>query len=133
MCKKRGFTVIELLIVVILVGMVLSVALPVSYGMYATYNSSLRVQEVMAYVSELRRDAFLYSERKVISSQDGNMTVDGGKKIFGGINVHLSESIVFFPNGTSSGGIIVLSVDDVVQHLVVKAPLGDLSLERRGT
>ena len=133
MCKKRGFTVIELLIVVILVGAVLSVALPASYGMYATYSASLRVQEVMAYVSELRRDAFLYGERKVLSSQDGNITVDGGVKIFNGIHVHLSEPIVFYPNGTSSGGILLLSVGDVVQYLVVKAPLGNLSLERRGT
>lgn len=124
MCKKRGFTVIELLIVVILVGMALWLALPVSYGMYASYNASLRAQEVMAYVSELRREAFLYSEQKVLSSKDVYITVDGGKKIFSGIHVHLSERIVFFWNGTSSGGILVLSVDDVVQHLVVKAPPG---------
>jgi len=133
MGNKRGFTVVELLIVVILVGMVLSVGLPVSYGMYTTYNASLRAQEVMAYVSELRREAFLYSERKVLSSQDGHIMVDGGKKIISGIDVHLSEPIVFFRNGTSSGGIIVLSMGDVVQRLVVKAPLGDLSLERSGS
>jgi len=130
MLKNKGFTIIELLIVIILVGMVLSVALPVSYGMYATYNASLRAQEVMAYVSELRRDAFLYSERKVLSSQDGNMTVDGEKKIFREINVHISEPIIIFRNGTSSGGVIVLNVGDVVQNLVIKSPLGDLSLER---
>jgi prepilin-type N-terminal cleavage/methylation domain-containing protein len=131
MWKKKGFTVVELLIVIILVGMILTVTLPVSYGMYATYNASLRAQEVMAYVSELRRDAFLYSERKILSSQDGNMTVDGSKKIFNGINISIPEPIIFFRNGTSSGGIIVLSVGDVVQNLVVKTPLGDLSLERR--
>ncbi|MGD0168315.1 MAG: prepilin-type N-terminal cleavage/methylation domain-containing protein [Smithella sp.] len=131
--KKNGFTIIELLIVIILVGMVLSVALPVSYGMYETYKASLRAQEVMTYVSGLRRDAFLYSERKVLSSQDGNMTVDGGKKIFKEMGVHISEPIVFFRNGTSSGGVIELSVGDVVQNLVVKTPLGDLSLERSGT
>jgi hypothetical protein len=111
--------------------MVLSVALPVSYGMYNTYKASLRAQEVMTYVSELRRDAFLYSERKVLSSQDGNMTVEGSKKIFNGINISIPKPIIFFRNGTSSGGIIVLSVGDVVQNLVVKTPLGDLSLERR--
>ncbi|MGA9110632.1 MAG: prepilin-type N-terminal cleavage/methylation domain-containing protein [Smithella sp.] len=131
--KKNGFTIIELLIVIILVGMVLSVALPVSYGMYETYKASLRAQEVMTYVSGLRRDAFLYSERKVLSSQDGNMTVDGEKKIFKEMGVHISEPIVFFRNGTSSGGVIELSVGDVVQNLVVKTPLGDLSLERSGT
>jgi len=129
--KNKGFTIIELLIVIILVGMVLSVALPVSYGMYETYKASLRAQEVMTYVSELRRNAFLYSERTVLSSQDGNMTVDGEKKKFREINVRISEPIVFFRNGTSSGGIIVLGVGDVVQNLVVKTPLGDLSLERR--
>jgi prepilin-type N-terminal cleavage/methylation domain-containing protein len=131
MLKNKGFTIIELLIVIILVGMVLSVALPVSYGMYTTYKASLSAQEVMAYVSELRRDAFLYSERKVLSSQDGNMTVDGEKKIFREINVHISEPIIIFRNGTSSGGVIVLNVGDVVQNLVIKAPLGNLSLERR--
>ena len=131
MLKNKGFTIIELLIVIILVGMVLSVALPVSYGTYNTYKASLRAQEVMTYVSELRRDAFLYSERKILSSQDGNMIVDGKKKIFREINVHISEPIVFFRNGTSSGGDIVLSVGDVVQNLVIKAPRGDLSLERR--
>ena len=131
--KKNGFTIIELLIVIILVGMVLSVALPVSYGMYETYKASLRAQEVMTHVSGLRRDAFLYSERKVLSSQDSTITVDGSKKIFNGIKINISEPIVFFRNGTSSGGVIELSVGDVVQNLVVKTPLGDLSLERSGT
>ena len=131
--KKNGFTIIELLIVIILVGMVLSVALPVSYGMYETYKASLRAREVMTYVSGLRRDAFLYSERKVLSSQDSTITVDGSKKIFNGIKINISEPIVFFRNGTSSGGVIELSVGDVVQNLVVKTPLGDLSLERSGT
>ena len=129
--KEKGFTVVELLIVIILLGMVLSVALPVSYGMYATYNTSLRAQEIMASVSEMRRTAFLYSERKVLSSQDGIMSVNGEKKIFSGININISEPIIFFRNGTSSGGVVVLSVGGVVQNLVIKAPLGDLSLERR--
>jgi hypothetical protein len=87
----------------------------------------------MAYVSELRRDAFLYSERKVLSSKDGNITVNGEKKIFKEININIAEPIVFFRNGTSCGGVIVLGVGDVFQNLVIKTPLGDLSLERSGT
>jgi hypothetical protein len=61
------------------------------------------------------------------------MTLDGETKIFGEIDVCLPEPIIFFRNGTSSGGVIVLSVGDVVRHLVVNAPLGGLSLERKGT
>lgn len=130
---KKGFTIIELLVVIILLGMVLSAALPVSYGMYTTYKASLRAQEVMAYVSELRRNAFLHSERTVLSSQDGKMTVNEEKKIFKEVNINISEPIVFFRNGTSSGGVIMLGVGDVVQNIVVNTPLGDLSLERSGT
>ena len=129
MHKKNGFTIIELLIVVVLVAMVFSVALPISYGMYATYNASLRAQEVMAYVSALRRDAFLYGERKVISSQDGMIAVGGEKKPFDGVRILVSSPIVFFRNGTSTGGTIVVQAGDVVHRIVVKAPLGDFFLE----
>ena len=58
MWEKKGFTVVELLIVIILMGMILTVTLPVSYGMYATYNASLRAQEVMAYVSGVTAGRF---------------------------------------------------------------------------
>jgi len=128
--EEKGFTIIELLIVIILIGMVLSVVMPVSYGMYANYNASLRAEEIMTYVSGLRREAFLYSERKILSSQDDDLTVNGNKKTFNGVKVVISEPIVFFSNGTSSGGVIVLNADDIMQSLIVKAPLGDLFLER---
>jgi prepilin-type N-terminal cleavage/methylation domain-containing protein len=36
MWEKKGFTVVELLIVIILMGMILTVTMTVSYGMYAT-------------------------------------------------------------------------------------------------
>jgi prepilin-type N-terminal cleavage/methylation domain-containing protein len=130
--KTKGFTIIELLIVVMLVGMVLSIALPVSYGMYESYNASLRTQEVMIYISEVRRNAFLYSERKVLSARNGHLTVDDREKVFSGIHVHLSEPIVFFQNGTTTGGVLILKSGAVIQRLVVQAPLGDISLKREG-
>jgi len=129
MGNKKGFTIVELLIVIILIGMVLSVGLPVSYGMYANYRASLSAQEVMACVSELRRDAFLFSDRKVLTSQEGSLMVNGERKTFKGIRIQLAEPIVFFRNGSSSGGTVVLTYGDAVRRLVVKAPLGDLVLE----
>lgn len=131
MREEKGFTIVELLIVVILIGMVLSVVMPISYGMYAGYSASLRAQEVMTYISGLRREAFLYGERKVLSSQEGDLTIDGHKKKFNGVRVVITEPVLFFPNGTSSGGVIELNTGEVVQNLIVDAPLGDLSLERR--
>lgn len=130
MSRENGFTIIELLIVVMLMGIVLSVILPVSYDMYASYKASMRAQEIMTYVSGIRREAFLYSERKIISAQDGNITVDGETKKFNEVRINIAEPVVFFRNGTSSGGVIVLRMGEVVQRIVVQAPLGSLSLER---
>ena len=129
MREKNGFTIIELLIVVVIVAMVFSAALPISYGMYSTYKASLRAQEVMASVSALRRDAFLHSERKVISSKDGIVIFGGENKSFDGMYIQVSSPIVFFQNGTSNGGTIVVQSEDVIHRIVVKAPLGDLFLE----
>ena len=127
--EEKGFTVLELLIVVVLVAMMFSVALPISYGMYSTYKASLCAQEVMAYISGLRRDAFLYGERQVISSRDGILIVGGYNKTFDGVHARISSPIIFYQNGASTGGIIVLQTEEVVHQIVVKAPLGDCYLE----
>ena len=133
MGDKKGFTVIELLIVIILLVMILTVGLPVSYGMYETYRAASLGQEVMAFVSDVRRQTFLHSERKVLSSRDEYLFVNEEKKPFKGVNIHIPKPIIFYPNGTSSGGAIELRINDINQRLTVQAPLGELSLDRTGT
>ena len=129
---RRGFTLIELLIVISIVGVMLSVSLPISVGMFESYKASLKAQEVMLYISGLRRDSFLYSEGKVISSKNDALTVDDNEKVFEGVRIRLDSPIIFYRNGTTSGGVIRIHVAGQAYTLSVGAPLGDLLLTRSG-
>jgi prepilin-type N-terminal cleavage/methylation domain-containing protein len=131
--SNRGFTLIELLLVISIVGIMLSVTLPVSLSMYENYKASLKAQEVMVYLSGLRRDAFLYSEGKVLTSKNNVITVDGKEKVFEDTRIRIDSPITFYRNGTTTGGKIYIYVGDQAYSLNVGAPLGDLLLTRTGS
>lgn len=128
--NANGFTLVELLLVVSIMGIMFSVSLPISFKMYSNYKASVKAQEVMVFISSLRREAFLYSERKNLSSKDKIMTINGDKKEFEGVKVLIDTPVEFFRNGTTSGGVIMIFVDDQVYRLNVQAPVGDLALSR---
>jgi len=131
--KERGFTLIELLIVVSIIGIMLSVSLPISFSMYENYKASLKAQEVMLFISGLRRDSFLYSEGKMLSSKNDMITVDGKEKVFEDTRIRIDSPITFYRNGTTSGGKIYIYVGGQAYSLNVGAPLGDLLLTRTGS
>jgi prepilin-type N-terminal cleavage/methylation domain-containing protein len=130
---RRGFTLIELLVVMSIVGILLSVSLPISFGMYESYKASLKAQEVMLFISGLRRDSFLYSEGKVISSRNDVITIDDKEQVFEGVRISVDAPVTFYRNGTTSGGVIRIQVAGQAYTLSVEAPLGDLILTRTGS
>jgi prepilin-type N-terminal cleavage/methylation domain-containing protein len=131
--SQQGFTLIELLIVVAIIGMMLSVSLPMSFSMYENYKASLKAQEVMVFVSSLRRESFLYSEGKVLSSKNDVITIDEKEKVFEDTRVQIDSPIKFYRNGTTSGGAIRIYVGGQAYSLSVGAPLGELLLTRTGS
>jgi prepilin-type N-terminal cleavage/methylation domain-containing protein len=130
---KKGFTLIEILLVISLIGLMLSVSLPVSYSMYTSYKASLKAEEVMIFISSLKRESFLYSEAKLLSSKDGVMTVNSEEKIFADTFIQINQPIEFYKNGTTSGGTLNIYVGGQAYTLNVRTPFGDLILERKGT
>lgn len=130
--RQKGFTLIEILLVVAIIGIMLSISLPVSFGMYNSYTSSLKAEEVMVYISKLRRESFLYSEKKVISSKNNMITVDGQSKDFDGSSINVDSPIVFYRNGTTSGGTVKVGTGGSTYLLTIRAPLGDLVMTRTG-
>lgn len=130
--NKKGFTLIEILLVISIIGIMFSVSLPISYNMYNSYKASIKAQEIMVFVSGLRLESFLYSEGKILSSVNDVITVNGLQRSFADTHVQIDQPITFYKNGTTSGGIVKISVGDQAYSLSVKAPLGDLILERVG-
>jgi general secretion pathway protein H len=133
MIEKKGFTLIEILIVLSIIGLMFSVALPISYSMYESYKASLKAEEVMVFISSLKRESFLYSEAKVLSSKDGVMIVNGKEKTFDDTSIQIDQPIEFYRNGTTSGGTLKIYVGDQAYTLNVQTPLGGIILERKGT
>jgi len=132
MINKKGFTLIEILIVLSIIGLMFSVTLPISYSMYGSYKASLKVEKVMVFISSLKRESFLYSEAKVLSSKDGVMIVNGKEKTFDDTSIQIDQPIEFYRNGTTSGGTLKIYVGDQAYTLNVQTPLGGITLERKG-
>jgi len=128
--KNYGFTLVEILIVVSIIGLIFSVTLPISYELYESYKNSLKAQKVMLYIASLKRESFLYSEEKDISSFEGALIVNGEPKVFPGVYIVVKKPFKLFKNGTSNGGEIEIHVGGEKYKIVVSAPFGDLSLER---
>ena len=129
--KQSGFTLIELLVVVSLIGLLISVSVPVSYNMYLSYQASLKAEEVFVYVSKVRRESFLYGDEVVLSSQEGLIQSDDGQSAkFPDVFVQIDEPIKFYKNGTTSGGIVKIRTAAAAYRLTITAPFGELLLAR---
>jgi len=87
---------------------------------------------VMMVVSGLKRESFLYNERKILTSENGVMRVNGEEKTISEAQIRIDTPIEFYKNGTTSGGILTVVTGNQVYEVQVQAPLGNLSLERKG-
>ena len=133
MLKRRaGFSLIEVLVAVALVSLMFSVTLPVSYELFQSYRNSLKAQEVLLYLSALRRESFLFSEDKEISSLNGALLVNGETVLFQDVYVEVKRPFKFYKNGTSNGGEVEVRIGKEVFLISVSSPFGELYFERLG-
>ena len=130
--KDEGFTLIEILLVMAIIGILLSASLPISFNMYRSYKASLKAEEVLVFISGLKRESFLYSEAKYVSSKDGVMTVNGKEKKIEDTVIQIDVPIEFYKNGTTSGGTLKIDVGGEMYSLKVQTLFGDLLLEKKG-
>lgn len=129
--RRVGFTLIEILLVVSIIGVMLAVTLPVSYGMYMSHKSSLKAEEVLMFVSSLRRDSFLYGDEWLLQSKDGILFyANDVSKGFEGVYVQADRPIRFYNNGTTSGGDLKVYVDGYSYVISISPPFGNLYLRK---
>jgi general secretion pathway protein H len=129
--KVSGFTLIEILIALSLISLLFSVSLPISFGLYRSYKASLKAETIMLFISQLRRESFLYSESSILSSLNDQLIINGTEKTFPEVKIQVLQPIEFYKNGTTSGGTIRMAVGDEHYALTIQAPFGELLLERK--
>lgn len=126
----NGFTLIEILIVVLLVGLLYSVVLPVTQRTYEKFQAMRKLEDLKAFLSECKRQAFLYGEKIEIIAVDNSLRA--GEMTFSGIDLtfRLDHPIVFFPLGTTSGGKIGIYYKDSYYELEILPPQGEIRLTK---
>jgi len=131
---SKGFTLIELLIVISIVGIMLTVAIPASYSVYKNYKDSLEAERILMLISSMRRESFLFSKETVMDTKVGRLILDDAvHDEFKDIFFHTSRPVVFYKNGTTSGGQVSLRMKDNSFSINIDAPSGELRLIKQAT
>jgi prepilin-type N-terminal cleavage/methylation domain-containing protein len=128
--QKRGVTLVEVLITISILLLIFSVSLPISFSMYRYYKESQEVDKFVIFLSTLRRDAFLYNREHKIAEKDGVLLIDDKVKEVEGLKFSIEKPIIFYKNGTSSGGIIIVYTPNFKFKIEISAPFGEIKYEK---
>lgn len=131
MTGRKGFTLTELLIVILVIGLLFSITFPLSYSAYEKYKALSEATELLKLISKLRTESFLYSEEKVIFCKEGKLFVNDTPLFFREDTFLDSEApIKFYKTGTTQGGTIKISIRGYAFQIEISAPDGGLILKK---
>ena len=121
--RSEGYTLLEMLVVLGLLGLILSVSLPVSFQSVQSRNLNEQARMVTTVLKTARTEAIIKNKetmveadvtKNLISFKDGSEYVKLDRKITLKMLTARQEAIRehgairFFANGSSTGGMIIL-------------------------
>jgi prepilin-type N-terminal cleavage/methylation domain-containing protein len=128
-CNSKGFTLIELLLVVTIVGVLMSVTIPISYSMYERYKVSVSAEKALLLISKIRLESFLYGQENIIVSDRGKLVVnDKPADMPEDMFFQIDSPIRFFRTGATTGGEVKIRLDDHLFVIDIESPFGALTL-----
>lgn len=127
---RNGFTLIEILIVVLIIGLVYSIVLPFTQKTYEKFIIIKRIEEIKSFIAECKARSFLYGEKIEIHVE--NDSLRAGDLLFYRADLNLSSErpIVFYPLGTTGGGKIQVRYRDLFYELEILSPNGDIIVHK---
>lgn len=127
--RNHGFSLIELLIAILIVGLLYSLITPSLKGVYQRYKSALLAEKVLLFINNKQLEAFLYGKEVEFSVKDGTLyTTDGDQFISTEVHVEMIQPLKFQPGGTTSGGTIKVYVEDFCWRIDVIPPTGPIRI-----
>lgn len=127
---KNGFTLIEVLIALTILAVVFSLIMPISYSMYNYYNEIREIEKIVFMISNVRRESFLYNKENVLYEKNGILYINERPVENFSFRFKINSPIIFFKNGTSSGGIIKIFKDNTAYKIEIYSPFGEIRYEK---
>ncbi|KJU85532.1 prepilin-type [Candidatus Magnetobacterium bavaricum] len=124
--NRGGMTIIELLIVIFIISMVFSVALPVTLKTYQRYTASLEAEKVLVLMARVQRESFATGFDSYVRTVDGVIVINDEGNPMPHAFASLNRPIAFYGNGTTSGGEVIVYVNDFTFVVTVTAPFGGM-------
>jgi prepilin-type N-terminal cleavage/methylation domain-containing protein len=132
--KKKGFTLVEVILVVFLVLLILSVIYPISINILSRQKEKKKILEAVVSISDLRRQSFSNFKVGMISTANNCLIFTLGgttlKKICFKGNIRLPGEIFFNKNGVTKGGEIVFQNPGTIYKVKIEKLTGKVSLIR---
>ncbi len=105
----KGFSLLELLIVLIIMGSVSTIALPQIQRSLEAYQFSVEKSQVLSGINTLVNISYRNaSQFEILKLPSGTTWIDEHINIPRDWSVYSREPITFYPNGSCSGGTIVI-------------------------
>jgi general secretion pathway protein H len=120
----EGYTLVELLVVLAVMGLLTAVAAPMLSASRPGLDSQAAARTIATRLASARQDAINGNMEKQIAIRRGLAgTVP--------ISFHgaLSDAIAFYPDGSSSGGTILVGSGRARHRVTVRWPSGQISVD----
>jgi prepilin-type N-terminal cleavage/methylation domain-containing protein len=132
--EEKGYTLVEVILVVFLVLLILSVIYPLSIDMLSRQKEKKTILEVIVSISDLRKRSFSDFKIGMISTMDNCLIFTLGgttlKKICFNGNIRIPGEIFFNKNGVTKGGEIVFQNPGSIYKVKIEKLTGKVSLIR---
>lgn len=125
--RKKGFTLIEILIVLLITGILYSLVLPYSQSLIEKYQAIRKAEEVKSFLFKKKAEAFLYGEKIELLTKDGKIVASNNDTFaIEKANIIIDAPIMFYPLGTTNGGVVKIIFPSITIELEIIPPLGEV-------